>query len=361
MSKNSKTKANYIPLEEALPKICKWSDESDEFDDIRKEILETGSYYRDELQFLCKDGNWFIKESSLNDWVKERYEDKKQRYFDSNREKYPHFKSNLTFLMQRQGGYTPTDLSEILQKNYGVGIGRSGVSNYCNPDSYHVPERDIMFAIAKQFDCAVEALGEVDIKSLYEQANSSQNYSVSNEDVAFFYPILCEKNDLKNANFVSGMNEYIHLHKSGFVIQDFYPSLQSSMDFLWNAGKEGVRHGYTNWITLFFIGYDGFSAMENNRENKALILSKEKFLEKNQPLLNQSLIFLKQDGKNSDLVHYFLARQLMFGLINTMQTGNSEQQKVGGWTMMLALASVKNPFAEKFVHANKSVWSFLLD
>jgi hypothetical protein len=101
--------------------------------------------------------------------------------------------------------------------------------------------------------------------------------------------------------------------------------------------------------------------MENNRENKTLILSKEKFLEKNQSLLNKALVFLKQDGKHSDLAHYFLARQLMFGLINTVKTGNSEQQLVGGWTMMLALASLKNPYAKKFVDANQSFWSFFLE
>jgi hypothetical protein len=44
-----------------------------------------------------------------------------------------------------------------------------------------------------------------------------------------------------------------------------------------------------------------------------------------------------------------------------VKTGNSEQQMVGGWTMMLALASIKNPFAKKFVDANQSFWSFLLE
>ena len=52
MSKKSKPIDKYITLEDALPKICKWSGEpKDAHDAIRKEIHDTGKYDRGEYNF----------------------------------------------------------------------------------------------------------------------------------------------------------------------------------------------------------------------------------------------------------------------------------------------------------------------
>ena len=214
--------------------------------------------------------------------------------------------------------------------------------------------------MAKQFGYTAEALGEIDIKSLYEQAALAQNYSVSEEDVIFFYPIICTENALENHDFLNGMCKYAQAKDSINRIQEFYSRLQEGMEIFWNTGKEGIYCGYTNWITLFFVGYEGFDALEDSETTEPLVYRKA-FLENNLPLLNKALLILKQHSEYTDLVHYFLAHQLMSGLITTMPTGNEEQQMVGAWTMMLALASIKNPFAESFVKANKSVYTFLFE
>ena len=362
MSKKTNPIDQYITLEDALPKIYRWCGElRDARDAIRNEIIETGRYYRDSLQFEHQDGTIVINESILNDWIDERRQEKKEQYYARMREKYPFFKSNLEFLMYQQGEYTPSKLATALQENFNIEIKRSGIGNYLTHDTYNIPERDTMFAMAKQFDCTTEALGEVDIKSLHEKATSAQNYSVTEEDIKFLYPILYTNHDISNENFYNGIDKYYQLRNHQTTSQEFYFNLQCVMESFWNAGEEGVHYGYTNWITMFFIGYDYISVTESDMGESDSVISKNDFLEKNLPLLNQSLLILKRDGRYTELVHYFLARQLMFGLIKTIPTGNPEQQLVGGWTMMLALASVKNPFAERFVNANKSFWSFLLE
>lgn len=361
MNEQSKPIDEYISLEDALSEIYRYRVESDDTrDTIRKEILETGGYDRGTLQFQHKDGTLLISKAALKDWINKRKKEKNDVRFEYMREKYPFFKSNLEFLMYREGKYTPSSLAEALQDKFNIEIGRSAVGNYLAFDTYNIPERDVIFAMAKQFGYTAESLGEIDIKSLYEQAALSQNYDVSEEDVNFFYPIICTENALENGDFLSGMCKYAQAKDLMSRSQEFYPYLQESMADFWNVGKEGIYCGYTNWITLFFIAHDVFGAVEDSEITKPLV-SKEEFVEKNLPLLNNALLILKKHGTYTDLVHYFLARQLMSGLITTMPTGNEEQQMVGAWTMMMALASIKNPFAERFVNANKSVGTFLFE
>ena len=350
----------WVPLEKALPQICEWSGEpKDAHDGIRQEILDTGKYDRDRIQFQDKNGTLFIRKSSLNDWIKEKREENMRYHFDSMKEKYPFFKSNLEFFMYNQGEYTPASLAKALKTNFNIEIGRSTVGNYLTRDTYHVPVRDTFHAMAKQFGCSPEVLGEVDIKSLYEKATLAQDYSVNEEDVKFFYPLIRTEDSQKNAFFENGLQEYFQFLNSSSSVQEFYSHLEKSMASFWNADSQGVRCGYINWSTLLFIEYDSFLLYGKDSEITQPIF--EIFREKKLPLLNQVLLLLKKDGKYTELVHYFLARQLMFGLIDTIPTEDSEQQMVGGWTMMLALASIQNPFAERFVNANRPFWSFLLE
>jgi hypothetical protein len=362
MNKKSKPIDKYITLEDALPKIYKYHLEDKETSDgIRDEILKTGEYDRGNLKFHNKDGAWLTSEANLKEWINKRKKEKNDERFEYMREKYPFFKSNLEFLMYKEGKYTISSLAEALYDNFKIAIGRSAVGNYLTRDTYCVPERDIMFAMAKEFGYTVEALGEIDIESLHEKATSAQNYSINEEDVEFFYPIICTEKDLENDNFLSGMCKYAQFKDSASTIQEFYSVPQESMECFWKSGEEGIYYGYTNWITLFFISYDGFGAMEEGNKNIDLSKSKKSFLKTNLPMLNKALLILKQNGKYAELVYYFLARQLISGLITTTPTVNKEQQMVGGWTMMIALASIKNPFAERFVNVNRPFWSFLLE
>ena len=141
----------WVPLEKAFPKICKWSGEpKDAHDGIRQEILDTGKYDRDRIQFQDKNGTLFIRESSLNDWIKEKREENMRYHFDSMCEKYPFFKSNLEFFMYNQGEYTQASLAKALKTNFNIEIGRSTVGNYLTRDTYHVPERDTFHAMSRR-------------------------------------------------------------------------------------------------------------------------------------------------------------------------------------------------------------------
>ena len=147
------------------------------------------------------------------------------------------------------------------------------------------------------FGYTAEALGEVDIKSLYKKATSAQNYNINEEDIKYIYPIICTDCDLDNDNFLNGMGKYSQFQNHQTTPQELYSDLQSCMESFWKAGEEGIHYGYTNWITLFFIGHDNICAMKNDMEGNGSILSRSEFLDRNLPSLNQALLILKRDDR----------------------------------------------------------------
>lgn len=271
-----------------------------------------------------------------------------------------------------------------------IGVERNAISQYENLNNNRLPEKKILFDIARHYGIPIDELlyGDCDYEPLPDvPVNSKAVAAIIIDGLLPYFEYSAEDTDNeKNINFKKALSIHNRLYK--YVINnsvyDHIDDVKKLMYFYKAAAEEGSMKAVANhlwWIIYFGIGIfnitddilenkdkisdfrtkvsdflklGGFKrpAKIRNSSNNVVENIQQNFIDEYEIMILQDILWLKKGGWG-ELADYYTALRYRYGIIRNEIT--PEFYRSVGIEMMKAFYSMGNPYVKRYYKMRYSI------